>query len=66
MQWLAGDFHSHTVHSDGVLSVGGLAALAASRGLDFLAVTDHNTTSHHAHLPEAGGGTASCSSRGRR
>ena len=54
LQWLAGDFHSHTVHSDGVLSVGGLAALAASRGLDFLAVTDHNTTSHHAHLPEAG------------
>ena len=54
LQWLAGDFHSHTVHSDGVLSVGGLAALAASRGLDFLAVTDHNTTSHHAHLSEAG------------
>ena len=53
MQWLAGDFHSHTVHSDGSLSVGGLAALAASRGLDFLAVTDHNTTSHHAHLPSA-------------
>jgi hypothetical protein len=53
MRWLAGDFHSHTVHSDGVLSVGGLAALAASRGLDFLAVTDHNTTSHHAHLPHA-------------
>lgn len=52
--WLAGDFHSHTVHSDGALSVGGLAALAASRGLDFLAVTDHNTTSHHAHLPAAG------------
>ncbi|WP_076263841.1 CehA/McbA family metallohydrolase [Intrasporangium flavum] len=54
MQWLAGDFHSHTVHSDGSLSVGGLAALAVSRGLDFLAVTDHNTVSHHPHLPEAG------------
>lgn len=54
MSWLAGDFHSHTVHSDGALPVGGLAALAASRGLDFLAVTDHNTTSHHAHLPAAG------------
>jgi hypothetical protein len=53
MRWLAGDFHSHTVHSDGALSVGGLAALAASRGLDFLAVTDHNTTSHHAHLSHA-------------
>ena len=54
MTWLAGDFHSHTVHSDGALSVGALAALAASRGLDFLAVTDHNTTSHHAHLSAAG------------
>jgi len=54
LTWLAGDFHSHTVHSDGSLSVGGLAALAASRGLDFLAVTDHNTTSHHPHLPTAG------------
>ena len=53
MRWRAGDFHAHTVHSDGVLSVGGLAALAASRGLDFLAVSDHNTVSHHAHLPEA-------------
>ena len=53
LTWLAGDFHSHTVHSDGALSVGALAALAASRGLDFLAVTDHNTTSHHAHLPAA-------------
>ena len=54
MTWLAGDLHSHTVHSDGALSVGGLAALAASRGLDFLAVTDHNTTSHHPHLAAAG------------
>ena len=53
MTWLAGDFHSHTVHSDGDLAVGALAAFAASRGLDFLAVTDHNTTSHHAHLPAA-------------
>ena len=54
MQWLAGDFHAHTVHSDGSLSVGGLAALAVSRGLDFLAVTDHNTVSHHPHLAAVG------------
>ena len=46
MHWLAGDLHAHTVHSDGALTVAQLAALAASRGLDFLAVTDHNTTSH--------------------
>ena len=54
MSWLAGDFHSHTVHSDGALSIGGLAALAVSRGLDVLAVTDHNTTSHHPHLASVG------------
>ncbi|MEO7447689.1 MAG: CehA/McbA family metallohydrolase [Humibacillus sp.] len=54
MHWLAGDFHSHTVHSDGSLPISGLAALAVSRGLDFLAVTDHNTTSHHPHLAGVG------------
>jgi predicted metal-dependent phosphoesterase TrpH len=51
LRWLAGDLHAHTVHSDGVSTVAELATLAASRGLDFLAVTDHNTVSHHAELP---------------
>lgn len=51
LRWLAGDLHTHTVHSDGALTVAELAALAASRGLDFLAVTDHNTVSHHAQCP---------------
>lgn len=54
MRWLAGDLHSHTVHSDGTLTVHELACLAASRGLDYLAVTDHNTVSHHPELPAAG------------
>src|SRR6202044_332371 len=52
-RWLAGDLHSHTVHSDGAQTVPELAALAAGRGLDFIAVTDHNTISHHAELPAA-------------
>src|SRR6516225_7150733 len=52
-RWLAGDLHTHTVHSDGVLTVSELAVLAAGRGLDFLAVTDHNTVSHHAELAAA-------------
>jgi len=55
LRWLAGDLHAHTVHSDGSLSIDELAALAASSGLDFLAVTDHNTTSHHPCLAAAGG-----------
>ncbi len=54
MRWLAADFHAHTVHSDGSLSIEELAAVAVSRGLDALAVTDHNTTSHHAHLVAVG------------
>jgi len=53
MRWLACDLHSHTVHSDGTLTVPQLAARAAARGLDVLAVTDHNTISHHAELAEA-------------
>jgi PHP domain len=52
-RWLAGDLHTHTVHSDGVMTVPELARFAASRGLDFIAVTDHNTISHHAELAAA-------------
>lgn len=52
-QWLAGDLHSHTVHSDGAMTVPELAEFAVRRGLDFLAVTDHNTVSHHAELAAA-------------
>jgi PHP domain len=51
--WLAGDLHTHTVHSDGGMTVPELARFAASQGLDFLAVTDHNTISHHRELPTA-------------
>jgi hypothetical protein len=50
MTWLAGDLHAHTEHSDGVLSVAELASFAVTQGLDFVAVTDHNTVSHHASL----------------
>ena len=47
LTWYAGDFHAHTVHSDGQESIDQLAARAVTSGLDFLAVTDHNTVSHH-------------------
>jgi hypothetical protein len=52
-RWLAGDLHAHTLHSDGAMTVPELACFAISRGLDFLAVTDHNTISQHAELPAA-------------
>jgi hypothetical protein len=51
--WYAGDLHAHSVHSDGSLTVDQLAAEAVAAGLDFLAVTDHNTVSHHPHLAPA-------------
>jgi hypothetical protein len=52
-RWLAGDLHTHTVHSDGAMTVPELARFAAGQGLDFVAITDHNTISHHAELPGA-------------
>lgn len=52
-RWVAGDLHCHTVHSDGAETIAQVANRARRRGLDFLAVTDHNTVSHHPHLPEA-------------
>ncbi len=54
LTWFACDFHAHTLHSDGTLGVAELAALGVESGLDVLAVTDHNTISHHALLPEVG------------
>jgi len=52
-RWLAGDLHTHTVHSDGGMTVPELARFAVGQGLDFIAITDHNTISHHAELPVA-------------
>lgn len=58
--WFAGDLHGHTMHSDGFgcsdtrerrgCGVSELLQAGARRGLQFMAVTDHNTTSHHAEL----------------
>jgi len=41
-QLFIGDIHTHTIASDGVLSVEELATHAKRHGLDFLAITDHN------------------------
>src|SRR5690625_6690054 len=45
---------SHSADSDGEQSVSELATLATGNGLDFLAVTEHNTISHLPHLPRVG------------
>ena len=39
---LLGDLHTHTIASDGVLSIPELAGHAQRHGLSFLAITDHN------------------------
>ena len=44
------DLHTHTYYSDGTLGPRDLLELAKDRGLDVLALTDHDTT---AGLPEA-------------
>jgi hypothetical protein len=60
--WYRGDFHMHDAHSDGgCASQSGkrgpcplyrTVEAAAAKGLDFIAVTDHNTVSHFGGLRE--------------
>ncbi|HEX5939868.1 MAG TPA: hypothetical protein VFZ12_05875, partial [Dehalococcoidia bacterium] len=45
-RWIPGDLHSHTEHSDGSNTVDELATYSYECGHQYLAVTDHNTTSH--------------------
>ncbi|MEO7406535.1 MAG: CehA/McbA family metallohydrolase [Vicinamibacterales bacterium] len=60
-RWYQGELHTHTLHSDGYGCADGrggagpcgvqqVVDAASRRGLDFVAVTDHNTTSHHQEL----------------
>jgi hypothetical protein len=61
-RWYRGDLHMHTAHSDGSCpSQSGksvpcpvfvTAQSAAQRGLDFIAITDHNATSHYDAMRE--------------
>ncbi len=43
--WYKGELHCHSIESDGHAAVEEIAGLAAEEGLDFLAITDHFTTS---------------------
>ncbi len=44
-QWFLGEMHSHSCHSDGVLTPNELFLVAKDKGLDFLVLSDHNTIS---------------------
>jgi hypothetical protein len=60
--WFRGDLHMHTAHSDGSCNslrgvkvpcpVFVIAEAAARKGLDFIAITDHNTTSQNDAMKE--------------
>ena len=62
-RWYRGDLHMHTCHSDGTVEARSGARrvpgpvyrtveAAAAKGVDFIAVTDHNAVSHHHALRE--------------
>jgi hypothetical protein len=51
--WYRCDLHTHTAHSDAAgFAVADLARAAADVGLDFVFLTDHNTTSGLAEWPD--------------
>lgn len=43
--WYRGDLHAHTIHSDGSWNVSDLVDFARQHQLDFVTLSDHNTTS---------------------
>ncbi len=52
-RWYTGDFHSHTIESDGTPTIDELISFAESRGLDFLLMSEHNTVSQLSWYPAA-------------
>lgn len=52
--WYRGDLHSHTLHSDASWTAHELVAAARGQGLDFIALTDHNTISPLAEMAALG------------
>ena len=51
--WYRGDFHAHTVHSDGDWDVTDLLACARANQLDFVTLSDHNTVTGLAQFESA-------------
>jgi hypothetical protein len=45
-RWYSVQLHAHSTYSDGKLGVAAMIAAAKAAGLDALAVTDHETTTH--------------------
>jgi hypothetical protein len=49
-RWYRGELHLHSTHSDGSWTPADIAAAARPRGLDFMVLSDHNTTSSYAEF----------------
>ena len=45
-RWYVGALHTHTLHSDGTIDPSALVQQFGNAGFDFVAVTDHNNTTH--------------------
>jgi hypothetical protein len=52
---LVGDLHVHTTNSDGACGTAELVELCAREGLDFVALTDHNSTRQNDEVGGIGG-----------
>jgi hypothetical protein len=50
-RWLKGDLHMHSNHSDGTYTLEENASIMEELGCDFLAMTDHNTSSQNLAYP---------------
>lgn len=51
--WFAGNLHAHSLHSDGGRTFSEMIGRCATNGFDFVASTEHNTTTAHYRFPEA-------------
>lgn len=53
-RWFAGEMHTHTNNSDGKASLAEVIDKAGEKGLDFLVLSDHNTTAAYPDIPKEG------------
>lgn len=54
-RWYRGDLHAHSEHSDGANTVDEIVEYVRRVGLDYFALTDHNTISHWEDLARLNG-----------
>ncbi len=50
--WITSELHCHTLHSDGKFTVNELIETAHKKGLQCIALTDHNTNSGYIEVPK--------------